>query len=249
MPHTSGKKLCPKTGLQLVSCSSQRVWRVARTSYGAFNPQLRDIGDVSRQQWGRWDPPGYRTIYAADLAVAAFMETLAWSRPSGNGQSEKYFTDAEPGETLHAVIATEWASRGTMGLWNVPASWRDGRNLYELVLPETGWFVDVTDANSLKQLTAAMSRSKQLTVHDLTGEDRDLTTKIGKWIHDSRLFDGSQAVGIMYPSKFGVNHLCYSAWLAKAGQTEQIKIVSANPILKTNPNYKKAARLLNISAH
>lgn len=249
MPRTSKKKLCPETGLQLVACSSQRVWRVARTSYGALNPQLRDPSDVSRQQWGRWDPPGFRTIYAADLPVAAFMETLAWSRPTDDEQSGKYFTDAKPGETLHAAIATEWASKGTMCLWNVPASWREGRNLYELVLPETGWFVDVADTNSLKRLTAAMSRSKHLTIHDLTGEDRNMTTEIGKWIHDCRLFDGSKPIGIMYPSKFGVNHLCYSAWLAKAGQTEQIKIVSTNLIAKTNPNYKKAARLLNITAH
>lgn len=249
MTGTSEGRICDKTGLKLIPSSSRIVWRVARTSYGALNPKMRDPAEVSRQQWGRWDPPGERTIYASEHPTGSYLETLAWSRPTKDEPAEKYFTDAEPGETILEAIAADWAVEGTMCLWSVPASWREDRNLYELGLPDTGWLVDVTDSESLSRLTVAFDLPEPLTLAHLAGEERDLTTKIGQWVRSQELFDGSSPIGIAYRSRFGTNHRCYALWLAPQGDTERIEILSEAPIDGGDAKYQSAARQLRVTAH
>jgi len=176
------------------------------------------------------------------------METLAWSRPTKDEPAEKYFTDAEPGETIHEAIAAEWAIEGTMSLWSVPASWREDRNLYGLELPDAGWLVDVNDSESLSRLTAAFDLPEQLTLADLAGNNRDLTTNIGEWIRSQQLFDGSTPVGIAYQSRFGMNHRCFAIWLVETGETERIEILSEAQIERADIRYQSAARQLLVIA-
>jgi len=243
------QQICQLTGLKLVRSSAQRVWRVARTSYGALNPLRRNPADVSRQQWGRWDPPGAKTIYASQHVVGSYMETLGWSRPSEDAPASKYFTDAQPGETLHKALADDWSSKGTMSLWSVPASWREGRSLYKLGFPKTGWFVNVVDTQTLSRLTAAITHPEQRTISALMGENQDLTTRVGEWIRNCELFDNSRPVGVIYPSKFGLNQWCYAAWLAEKGTTEQITILGDRAIEVSDADYRNAASLLHVIVH
>ena len=249
MAGASDEHVCPKTGLKLLPSASRMGWRVARTSYGALNPQLRDAADPSRQVWGRWDVPGVKTIYASECPIGSYMETLAWSRPTKDESASKYFSDAKPGETIHAAIAAEWVVEGTMCLWSVPASWRDDRNLYQLELPSAGWLIDVNDSESLSSLTAVLDCSAQLTLSDLSGDNRVLTTRIAEWVRAQRLFDQSTPIGIAYRSRFGTNHLCFALWLSGEGAAEPTKVMSDAPIKPNDSTYQNAARQLRITAH
>lgn len=56
---------------------SDQTWRIAKTSYGPFNPPLREnAGD--RDSWGRFDSIGGRTIYSATTRECAFAEILSY---------------------------------------------------------------------------------------------------------------------------------------------------------------------------
>ncbi len=103
------------------------------------------------------------------------------------------------------------------------------RSLYELQLPYSGWFVDVTGAESISVLSERLGSTllaecevEHLTLSELTSSSEDLkklTTGIATWIRDRTvLFDGGERPhGIVYPSKWGGTTLGdnYAMWLRR----------------------------------
>lgn len=217
--------LCSKTGLLLRPAAQQRIWRVAKTSYGALNPQQRPAsGD--RSDWGRYDVPGGRTAYGASPKEATFGESLASQRLKLTKSAptwEDLFDDAPPpGVTsLLEAVEREWAERKYMPPGTVAAGWRHERLVYELRLPDSGWFIDIERAESISAISTALKSDlaglglQTLTVANLRGEQRTLTTTIATWLRSQVLHDGSLPHGIQFGSKHDSDWTCWAIWLRR----------------------------------
>lgn len=219
---------CARTGLRLVRTAGREAVRVARLSYGALNPVLREESPSSVDKWGRWDILGGRTIYTADHAETAYREVLAYLAPSAGVRDtrlDQVFTEDDQAtggpHTLLEAIAAEWGE-----LWHIEPrmivrGWRDARLLYELMLPVDGWCVDVEHQDSIDALNRGLAQHlaaagiSRLTREHACGENRDITTYAALWIHGQVLDDGSLPHGITYPSKHGSNGTCWALWLRR----------------------------------
>jgi RES domain-containing protein len=224
-PGQLQRTICKRTGLALVKTHQQTTFRIAKSSYGAMNPILRDVKGDPRQ-WGRYDVAGHRTIYSANPVEAAYAESLAVYRPAKSLDAltlgELFDDETEPGLTLSQAVAEEWDHRFHTQPGYVPAAWRDERLIHKVALPMTGWVIDVEHANTLATLNAALpsqlagllpEHRNYLTTSDLHGEDRRLTTLIAQWLRAQVLEDGSLPHGILYRSKHGSNWRCWAIWL------------------------------------
>jgi hypothetical protein len=93
----------------------------------------------------------------------------------------------------------------------------------------------------------AETPDRRLTISDLTGENRALTTRIAGWIRDSTLDDGSQPLGIRYTSKHGSDLPLYALWLRATDDgnptAEPVKLVSTTTIERDNAYLQMAAAL------
>ena len=141
--------ICSTTGLALRPVAGEAFFRIAKPSYGAMNPPERSpSGD--RKEWGRFDVAGERTLYGAAPEEAAYAESLASFRIAKDVSDTKAHDvfDTESfrsgRKTLQALIQDEWRERNHMSSAQLPAGWRDERLMYELVLPTSGWLVDIT---------------------------------------------------------------------------------------------------------
>jgi hypothetical protein len=220
---TPGDRQCSKTGLQLEPASGQRIWRIAKTSYGPLNPQERKA-QSHRRDWGRYDVLGHRTIYGASPAVASYAESLAAQRlrftREGPALTE-LFDDLDPDDqtSLLEAVERDWAERNHMAPGTVAAGWRLERRLYELRLPRNGWFVAIERAESITAVSAALKSElgdlglDQLSVGDLRSEHRVLTTTIADWVWHQTLDDGTKPHGIRFGSKHDSTWSCWAIWL------------------------------------
>jgi hypothetical protein len=212
----TGATICASTGLNIVACTGQSIFRVARTQYGPINPPPRVPGEHPVEGWSRWDTPG-RTIYGCSSATGAFVEVLEYIRPDPpKTPLIELFddVDVDDGFTLDEQVARELPAHGGMLYRSIPQGWRRIRSLYELWLPQDSWFVAINGANSIsvinRELGPTLSSEcgiEQLTLSELTSsaaELKKLTTGIATWIREFIvLHDGARPHGIVYPSKWG----------------------------------------------
>lgn len=97
----------------------------------------------------------------------------------------------------------------------------------------------------LDRRTSPQHGIDQLSVGDLLGENRELTTRISEWIWDVTLDDGSKPHGVIFPSKHGDDFTCVAVYLrrladglalasepTKADAGSEIKRPEQNPPLK-----------------
>ena len=120
-------------------------------------------------------------------------------------------------------MTDEWNTSYSFGPGLIPRSWRNGRSLYKLQLPKSGWLVDVTHGQSISAIQRALGhvlaahRITDLTLSEIHGADRSLTTTIAGSIRPLVLDDGSLPVGILYQSKWGLSrHVMrsgYAPWM------------------------------------
>lgn len=217
---------CESTGLRIVAHHDRRAVRIAKPSYGPLGPQVRELnptGDTIRS-WGRYDATGAATIYAAASAEAAYREVLAYLAPAPglrNTHLSDVFTEDSPGDhrTLLQAITDDWDDLWSIHPKKIVQGWREARALYELSLPCSGWFVDITHQDSLDALNYGLARllhatgRDRLTLGDLCGEDRRWTVLAARWIYEQVLDDGSLAHGVHFMSKHGSNSSCWAVWL------------------------------------
>jgi hypothetical protein len=141
-----------------------------------------------------------------------------------------------------------------MNMWNIPATWRDTRRVYEMQLPDDGeWLIDADHSATISSLRKAFSLDR-LDLSDLKGSDRNLTTDLAGWLWDQTLFDGSLPVGIKYASKFGLDHTCFAIWLraiddGKDQLSERVRHVHDDTIEKLDPDLIQAAEALGLWPH
>lgn len=220
--------ICAATGLNIVASSGQRIFRVAKTQYGPVNPPPRVRGEQPVEEWSRWDTPG-RTVYGCSTATGALVEVLEYIAPDPPATPmAELFDDVGPddADTLADQIAIELPAHGAMRYRSISQGWRQVRSLYELRLPESGWFVDIAGANSISVVSEQLGPTlladcgiERLTLSELTSSSDDvkpLTTGIATWIRDSvDLAGGERPHGVVYPSKWGRTLDNWAMWLRR----------------------------------
>jgi hypothetical protein len=245
---------CRLTGLRLVPELGERTFRVAKPRYGALSAPERTARNA-RKRWGRYDSLG-RTLYLAHEAETAFAEVLS---PFKRQVSTRDPLEADAtalgltrDEFLEAVAA-EWQESQFMGIGAVPQQWRADRRLYEITGVGKGWWIDVEHPDSIavleEKIEPVLLRQgvKALTTSTLRGENRLITTAIATLTRRIELFDGSQARGVQFGSKYG-GGWCRAAWLPGEGETWTADFVAlaGDPLLLTDERLARASERLRI---
>jgi hypothetical protein len=163
-------------------------------------------------------------------------------------------------QSIQEAVAAEWAEMNFQPPGTLNAGWRHARALYELKLPNQGWFIDIQDAESLAALRRQLGdplralEVSTLTMSHLTGEDRRLTTVIANWLWQVTLDDGRKAHGIKYSSKYGSNWTCWALWLRSDSADHQLaaQAIQSAPGLaigpcQNNPELQSATRVLGLN--
>lgn len=257
-------RICQKTGLALTSGPVSAV-RVARESYGPLNPPPRFVrDDVS--SWSRYDTVG-RTVYASADPQTAYMELLAPYRTDINRERRALQSVADfmevPLDDLWRDIVEEWDRQGTMKASWLPRVFREGRALYTLNFP-AGWWVDIAATETLAALSNLAGSAwpsaqgpihRPLTLSDLTGDDRTLTTAIAAYLRDEvTVDDGSELLGIQFTSKHGHpaggSGTCWAYWMRAVdlGLTEPAQVYATHPITEADVAYAAALDLCRIKS-
>lgn len=87
--------------------------------------------------------------------------------------------------------------------------------MYRLEFPSRLW-IDLTHPDTVVAIKASgIAAADRMTVADLTGDDRTVTTAVAQWIRAQRLDNGSLPAGLRYPSKFGFSDgdYCYAGFI------------------------------------
>lgn len=265
--RTDGAAVCQATNFTLLPSAGRRIFRVAQAKYGATAPPPRTLdADADTADWNRWDTPG-RTLYGCSSEVGALMEVLGYIRPDPPSiPLEDLFDDVGAGDmaTLAEQIALELPAHGGMPYRSIPKAWRDARQLYELHLPVTGWFIDIADAGTIATVSATMPNLlaahdiADLTLSELTASTaaaRRLTTAIATEIRARVVLDdGSLPHGIAYPSKKGTSLHNWALWMRRTddgtGHDINTRTVLSSALGRHSPELIKAAKNLGIdTAH
>lgn len=169
------------------------------------------------------------------------------------------FDDVEPGEDLllHDQVATELARHGGMAPRSVSKGWREVRNIYEFLLPASGWFVDIPASDGVgtinEQLHTALDEEHgvdELHVSHLTDDGtaaRSVTTHIARWVRGQILDDGSLPRGIVYPSKYGTDIENYALWLRRRDDgtgtvADPLELVDEYAVLLRNQTFRNCCQ-------
>lgn len=250
------ERVCTETGLALVA-SPVSALRIARESRGPLAPPPRSITD-DVAFWGRYDTIA-STLYASDDRLTAYMELLAPYRTKIDEARRALQKEADfigvPLEELWQKVVAEWDEAGNMKASWLPRNFRDGRSLFTLKFP-SGWWVDMTATDTLAAInrhfdaglpTSKDSRAEPLTLAQVTGDDRTLTTAIATWLReDVVLDDGSVPLGVRFLSKHGRppggTGMCWGYWMRATdlGEAEPVVVTDTEPILETDTALKKA---------
>lgn len=260
-PLGEGRHRCERTGLVVVEAPTVALWRVFKTSDGPLNPPVR-FG-TPNVVWGRFDIAGVATVYGASHSRGAFVETLAALAPSTIDFSA-LFDDVAPGQR---PVDQDWAELHHMPRGSTAAQWRMDRQLSELLVLDSGNYVDVMAGDTISVLRAhaddwapnADSKYRRIDTSALAGPDRTATCAVAAWLRRQVLDDGSTPAGIRYASKHGGDLPCWAIWvgLADSGKQEDVRMavgrhiaeVSRSSIAPSDPDFGWAAASLGLVPH
>ena len=246
---------CPKTGLRIIH-ATLRGYRIATREWGPLNPRPHTDGPgASRSDWSRYDTVG-TTIYLADTEEVAFAEMLApYARRLG--ARDALSKDARAlGMTLQefiAAISQEWDEQSFLQQGHLPSSWRTRRQLYEAEMRTPGPWVDIEHPDSIAAIRRNLGETlhretalSTLTVADLRGDNREVTTRIAIWIAKQVLDDGAQPQGIIFGSKHGGGQ-CFAYWPRTGRPDALITVTASMPIDARNPALLTVAERFGIT--
>lgn len=208
------KRACSATGLFLLD-GPVTMYRVAqsRPARGPLNPLPRPADPaVDRSIWNRFDTPGL-TIYGADTRATAFTESIAYKAPSAKDYAGLREIADDQGISLHELLSD--LHRAGKLVDGLDHHWRLERSIYTLSFPPLPW-IDLTHPDTVVAIkSSGIAGSDRMSLADLTGDDRRLTTAVAQWIRSQQLGDGRRPAGIRYPSKFGLSEgdYCYAGFL------------------------------------
>lgn len=258
-------RVCRRTGLQLVRPPGLSVYRAGKAARKPWSAQLRDESP-NRARWGRWDTTNGRTTYAAESLEAAFAEVIPYIREKLPATTLR---DLFPDDDLRSEEGRQSLSAAVRGQMPCPdlrdritRGWRDERRIFEISLPTDQWLIDIDASATLSALNATLVAERaeainagapddtvevqRLTLADLTGEDRYLTTSIAGYIRNLTLDDGSRALGVRYQSKHGSDLVSFAIWLRATDDGnpsgERARVEAEFLICASNPALNEAAR-------
>ncbi len=136
---------------------------------------------------------------------------------------------------------------------HLPSSWRTRRELYEAEIRTPGPWIDIEHPDSIaairRDLGGLLHRDtalNTLTVADLRGDNREVTTRIAEWVKEQTIADGTAPYGIAFGSKHGGGH-CW-AYLPRAGRADALITVTAStPIDARNRALRAVAERFGIT--
>lgn len=150
--------VCPVTGFKLIEATWQTAYRIQTKEHSALSAPTRESG-TDPDSWGRYDTPG-ETVYLADSAVCAFLETLA-SFKRKLGAIDPLARDAAflgmSIEEFYDEVASQWDERHFMQTGVLPRQWRERRNMNVVSLPQHGWWIDIEDPESISAIATRPS--------------------------------------------------------------------------------------------
>lgn len=195
------------------------AWRIAKDRYVAtsgitgvlvgdrIGPLPHGVPDGR----GRYDTLG-RTVYFADSPTTALAEVLAPFRVQALSLANDAAAIGVDVESYRVRLATELRERELPVPGEIPASWQLARSLYRVRMPQSGWWVKMDSPDTLNALSDVMHGVRgQLTLGDVCGGDRVLTTQLAQVIRDSILDDDTLPLGISFPSKTAYGR-CFAWW-------------------------------------
>jgi hypothetical protein len=159
-----------------------------------------------------------KTIYCAMTIMGAYIETFDWAKRPQNDEVRKLAQELNlTYEVLESRMAGEWGGGNFMAPYSISRQWREEHMLYRIKLPVGGWLVDADSSDTIAAVRAGLSAGESkyamLTLADLKGENREITTDIADRLHRISLFDNTKPHGIIYSSKHGTNLRCVAFWL------------------------------------
>jgi hypothetical protein len=223
--------------LLLQYAAGEDGWRIAKESYGPLSPLQRLDRGADPRAWGRFDTYSGRTLYAAGTPGCAFDEILAPFRRLIGGR-DPLSADAEAlGMSVQEFLSevdVEWATREHMHSGHVPASWRQSRRLYQLLMPVTGFWIVASDKEFLAAAATNLTEElasfgvAELTLGVLFGENRGVIVEISTWARQIVLGEGTAPWGLIYQSKHGGGD-CYAYWMRRVdgGDTVELEAVQS----------------------
>lgn len=255
-----GARICSRTGLVLSPGRDHGAWRIAKTSYGALRPPPRSVDPAADPaSWGRFDTRGGSTLYMAATRECAFAEVLAYhQRQLGERDllaKDATFLGVDVTE-LAGMVDREWQDRGYMRPGHLAKGWRTERALYEIALPDHGWWVLLEHPESIAAAEEALADALasvgvgELDVSALRGGNRDATVLLAEWVHGLVLDDGSFAHGIYYESRHATGG-AWAFWLRRVNDgydvaREPVRTLTSMPIDETDPDLIAVARRIDI---
>lgn len=236
-------RTCATTGLRLIAAAAGDIgYRIAKEKYPVISAPER-TADVHRNEWSRYDTLG-RTLYVAENRETAYAEVLSPFKRVLGAHDALAADAASLGMSVSdfvEAIAREWAERDFMGLGAIPAAWRYSRSIYEILLPQENWWVDIEHPDSIAALDTsfeqvlASEKITHLTTAVLRGENRRVTTMMATAVRAATLDDGSSPIGIHFGSKHG-GAWCRAVWLDP--ESPELAALSGEPILLEDDDLK-----------
>jgi len=219
MTPAAPDKVCSETGLGLSRARQQTGWRVARDQFvnaGGINRVLNNdrVGPLvlgAPERRGRYDTLG-RTVYFADSKKAALAETLQAFRVDRLALSKDAVAAGVDVDEYLRRVTEEAHDRGLPAPGEIDVDWQMMRSIYQVAMPADGWWVLIDASATFNALSDLLSGAAgMVTLADVAGEDRALTTQFAQVIRDAVLDDGSLPLGIEFPSKTGYGR-CWAWW-------------------------------------
>lgn len=212
-------RVCTATGLGIIEADHGAGWRVAKDVYVRasgingvlINERIGVLPPGTDENRGRYDTLG-RTVYFADHAKTALAEVLQYFRI----QVMTLTKDATAiGIAVHEYrreLTRDYHDRGLAAPGEIDVDWQMANSLYRVDLPAGGWWVLIDDPATLNALSEVTHGTfSQLTLANISGDDRALTTQLAQLIRESTLDDGSIPLGISFPSKTAYGR-CWAWW-------------------------------------
>lgn len=189
----------------------------------------------------RYDLAGERTIYAASSLEGMYAEILQPLKKPEPIPASALFDDAGEGETVQDLIAHDFAEDGKQPPHEIDLDGLLKPRLYTMLLPTAGWFIDAEHSNTVAYLNRNRppvllpKGLQQVTVAELRGEDRFVTSHLAETMAWPRLQDQSSPIGLLYGSKLGSDWECWTVWL-RDGVQAAISIDAGQPVLHPGKN-------------
>ena len=238
------EQVCPRTGFRLVAAEGQTTYRIAQDRYVSSSGILgvlvnRAVGHLpegAEDLRGRYDTVG-RTVYFATSIDCALAEVLTVFRHNQRAlEADAAAIEPEPGEgpvdvaAYVEAVTKEAVANDRDTPWAITGAWQTARSLLHVRMPLQGWWVRIDHSDTIDAFNASVPPAQlaalrgtgdmsALTLSDVTGPTRALTTHLAEIVRQSVLDDGSLPLGINYPSKTGAGR-CLAYWARSLDEGE-----------------------------